>query len=549
MAGKRFAARTWEDMRIFQAAICFVVPSYRWRHGCRAWRNLKLDKSRLYSTNTRENFDWLLSVLQRLRPDLAQASANPDFLQSWLISSGINEYTLFKEHEFFKKFLNTPEAGMAITPLQDFVYKMRPDVSALFPLPEKAEDFRQWFFTHGIQEHGLTEMALKPEDLQTLSDVPAKKDADKRPFGVNLIGYAFGELGIGENLRMLARALKKACVPFAIIDFPPGGLPQKDRSMEEYVGADAPYSINIFCMTALETARCYLTRGRELFCGRYNIGSWHWELERWPEEWLDLSCLMDEIWVASNHVRASLQPFVDVPVHVMPLATDTGEIAPLARKDFGLPEDAYLFCFAFDFNSFMRRKNPEGALAAFQLAFPENENVGLVIKAHDHSGDNEQWEKLKEIAARDGRIHIIEKTMRRPETLALYKNCDCYLSLHRAEGFGLGMAEALLLGLDVIATGYSGNVDFCRNEEQAHLVDYQPAPLKAGDYPYWQGQKWAEPDLAHAARIMRACARNKRRHEPKSFAFSLDVAGERYKKRLQEIWQGEFGGEKTGPAR
>lgn len=147
------------------------------------------------------------------------------------------------------------------------------------------------------------------------------------------------------------------------------------------------------------------------------------------------------------------------------MAVEVGGISDLGRKDFNLPEDACLFCFSFDLNSSIHRKNPRACLNAFQKAFPVNEvterPVGLVIKCHKPKRANEQWDRLKEAAERDHRIFIVEETLSRPDLLALYKSCDCYLSLHRAEGFGRGMAEALLPGLEVIATGYSGNVDYC----------------------------------------------------------------------------------------
>lgn len=493
-----------------------------------------------FELDSPENFKWLLSLLRRMRPDIMETARNdPDHFLSWLVSSGTREYALLREHTYFRRYLNSVDARSGLTNLQALIYKARPDVRELFPLPAKTGWYLKWFQNYGIREHGLTAL-LEPPGQAPGDTAAVAGAAEARPFGVNLIGYAYGELGIGENLRMMARALKLVGVPFAILDFPPGpDVPQGDKSMSEHVGTEALYTINVFCMTAMEMARCYLKMGKSLFAGRYNIGCWHWELENWPDEWKDLPQLCDEVWLASEHVRKGLASCTQTPVRVMPLAIGIGEIATLSRKDFGLPEETFLFCYAFDFHSFYRRKNPQGALQAFLKAFPASErNVGLVIKAHKPPCENEDWERLKAIAREDGRIFIVEGTLPKPELLALYKNCDCYISLHRAEGYGMGIAEALLLGLDVIVTGYSGNMDFCRDVPQARLVDYDLVPLEPGDYIFGEGQRWAEPNLDHAALLMRECAHKKPGLENAAqFQFTLEAAGKRYRERLDAIWQ------------
>lgn len=226
----------------------------------------------------------------------------------------------------------------------------------------------------------------------------------------------------------------------------------------------------------------------------------------------------------------------------MPLAVEVGGISDLGRKDFNLPEDACLFCFSFDLNSSIHRKNPRACLKAFQKAFPVDEvterPVGLVIKCHKPKRANEQWDRLKEAAERDHRIFIVEETLSRPDLLALYKSCDCYLSLHRAEGFGRGMAEALLPGLEVIATGYSGNVDYCRGNPAAHLVDYKLVPVKKNEYPYGEGQCWAEADIGHAAALMRQCAAQAETARGGiEEIVGIKNAGKRYRARLKYLWQ------------
>ncbi|MCW5602695.1 glycosyltransferase [Nitrosomonas sp.] len=137
----------------------------------------------------------------------------------------------------------------------------------------------------------------------------------------------------------------------------------------------------------------------------------------------------------------------------------------------------------------------------------------------------------------NNRIHIIESTLPRPELLALYKACDCFISLHRAEGFGRGLAEALQLGLHVIATGYSGNVGFCQSP-YADLVNYRLIKLKKRQYPHSEGQVWADPDINHAAELMRrfVLAKRANRHHHAWPEFSAVAVGQRYKTRLETIY-------------
>jgi len=160
---------------------------------------------------------------------------------------------------------------------------------------------------------------------------------------------------------------------------------------------------------------------------------------------------------------------------------------------------------------------------------------------HTPKQPNEAWDNLKVLAARDSRIHIIEQTLDRPDLLSLYQTCDCFVSLHRAEGFGRGLAEALQLGLRVICTGYSGNLDFCHAPE-AELVDYRLVKVGQTQYPYAKGQYWAEPSIEHAAQLMQKVFSLPKLApssvQPREYfaEFSPLVVGKRYKQRLKEIY-------------
>lgn len=440
-------------------------------------------------------------------------------------------------------------------------------------MPEGTPAFKEWFYTHGLEEHDywdfltLKEKAqvlllpepwatrLKPLTQRVLPRAVRSAPFKKRDFGVNLIGYAFGRLGIGEDLRMAGKALLQAKVPMTMLDFPPGdNIDNNERSMESHVSETGEFAFNMFCLTAEETGRFYAERGRSQFLDRYNIGYWPWELGAWPKEWEMMLDLVDEVWVSTQHTYDALKPVCKKPLQLMPMAVELGPVKKFKsrnklRESFKLNTSAKLFCFAFDLNSYIDRKNPMACVQAFLKAFPKVDykanQVGLIVKVQKPRTYNEAWFELKQIARSDQRIRIIEQTLDRPTLLALYGACDCYVSLHRAEGFGRGMAEALQLGLHVICTGYSGNVDFCQ-PPYADLVNYRLVRVKKDQYPRASGQVWAEPNVRHAAQFMHQFYENteshaKRAHKPASTPmddsiFAPEVVGARYKKRLNEIW-------------
>lgn len=360
----------------------------------------------------------------------------------------------------------------------------------------------------------------------------------KYPFGVNLFGYARGELGIGEDVRLAAAALKASGIPCCIVDIKLGNhISQEDRSAEEWISDRPLYGINLFCQTGIEMTRFVSKEGLDVFEGRYTIGLWPWELPEWPESCRHTYACVDEIWGISEYTANAYHSFPG-PVRTMTLPVTTDESGPESRRDFGLPEEAYLYLFSFDLHSRTYRKNPLGLIRAFQKAFPNEgaDEVGLVIKVNHPESYFLDWMKIRQIAKRDPRIHLIEQRCRRPQVLALTKACDCYVSLHRAEGFGRGIAEALLLDRQIITTGFSGNMDFCK-EPRVALVRSKPIPMRSKEYFWSHGQQWADPDIDHAAELMREIRLTPRDTSSGQVDLSPAGVGARYAKRLNEIWE------------
>jgi hypothetical protein len=374
--------------------------------------------------------------------------------------------------------------------------------------------------------------------IEHIDTAPVVPSALSGSFGVNLYGYAHGELGIGEDIRQVAVALQSEGIPVCILNFKPGSnISQADRTADPLIVTNPKYGINVFCMTGIETTRYVCEKGLSALEGRYNIGLWPWELPDWPESCRHAYACVDEVWGISQYTAHAHRHAAPRPVLPMGLPVELGPLGAQTRKDFGLPSESYLFYFAFDINSNAARKNPEGLIKAFQMAFPKEgkDQVGLVLKISHPETGCKLWSKIRKIARRDRRIHLIEKTMRRPELLALFNACDCLVSLHRAEGFGRCIAEALLLDNQVITTGFSGNLDFC-HEPRVALVRHTMRSVEAKDYMWGEGQQWAEPDLDHAAELMRSIRKAPREVGAGNCDFSLDSVGQRYKSRLEEIW-------------
>jgi len=214
------------------------------------------------------------------------------------------------------------------------------------------------------------------------------------------------------------------------------------------------------------------------FQQRYTIGFWHWESSSFPREWHDRFALLDELWVASDFVRNTLAPLVSIPVRKMHIPIIITRPAVVCRSSLGLPEDRFIWLFVFDMQSYIERKNPHAAIEAYHRAFGARaHHTQLVIKAGHLEDYPDAAARLSADIESVGGM-LIRHSMKRSELSMLFAACDGYLSLHRSEGFGLTLAEAMMLGKPVVATGYSGNMDFM-TASNSYPVDYHLVELDA----------------------------------------------------------------------
>lgn len=323
------------------------------------------------------------------------------------------------------------------------------------------------------------------------------------PTGVNLIGWFRAALGIGESVRCMAKACDAAGLPAALIEMRLHCLnPHGDDTYAARLQPEPAHAINIFHLDPPVAESLDHHHGPALRANRYNIAYWAWELPEFPDAWVRQCAYFDEIWCPSEFVRQAIAAKVDLPVQAMPHAIDFPLPPADGRKRFGLSESRRLFLFAYDLNSYQERKNPLAVIAAYRRAFPDEQDVALVIKTQNPVRNAAAYQELQAAVAGLRQVTLITETLDRADVYRLEQACDVFVSLHRAEGFGLAVAECMFLGKPVIATNWSATAEFL-NESNGAPVRCQLTKLRETHGPYQAGQTWAEPDIDHAAEWMR----------------------------------------------
>ena len=424
----------------------------------------------------------------------------------------------------FFNWLNEPvdgkeRSGGAVTRLWYKIYSQRPDVQRAYPdvLGKDREAFLDWTLTGAKSEYKIDERLLpqngetavfapkKSRDVAsgaTATSMPQPAHSKTRPFGVNVAGYFGSEKGVGEAGRATVRALQAAAIPYVLNNFVDSGSLNEDSSFIDFE-EDNPFSVNLIHVNADQVPIFASGKGMTYFRGRYNIGCWFWELSDFPEEWYPSFEYFDEIWAASTFIQTALSRVSPIPVIRIPLSLvpEVQEPSRLDRAHFGL-SNSFVFLSMFDCDSRIERKNPLGVVEAFKMAFGENDRAVLFLKSAHANHNPSAFEAVQMAISEAKNIRMVDKVFSREELNGLLATCDCYVSLHRSEGFGLPIAECMRLAKPVIVTGYSGNMDFT-TPQNSLLVDYRLTTIDEDHGPYRKGCVWAEPDLKQAAELMR----------------------------------------------
>lgn len=405
----------------------------------------------------------------------------------------------------------------------------------------------------GFDLASLSFLSVTPEGNRVESAALPKPNDESAPVDVQIIGPFEKASGLGQATRLSRTALEQTDFSLNAVDFDldnptPEGF-SKVGILSDYKTA----KINLIHLNA-ESIPLVFAYAPDVFSESYNIGYFFWELNTPAScHYLGME-LLDEIWVSSEYGVSIYKPEAGKPVTSVGMCFE--DVPDLTRKEardyicrrFRLSGDEFVFLVAFDSFSFVQRKNPLGVLRAFQKAFDGIENVRLIVKTQNRESVSDQvqdriWKQVEALLESDSRIHVMNETVRYEDVLRLKKGSDCYISLHKSEGWGFGMIEAMNLKTPVVCTAYSGNLEFC-NDETAWLVDYEEQALTEDDYIFVRkGQVWAEPDVSHAATQLRAVYENPQLREAKTEAawqfvqehFDASAISQRYANRLQEI--------------
>ncbi len=436
-----------------------------------------------------------------------------------------------------------PDGPATLSRYELAIYRSRGDLHAAFPgLDDPAEvaRLRHWLATDGIAQEGLSPELLQAGQRAS-THRPVFAPAIALAEGVNVAGYLQAELGIGEAARLLVSALEAAGIDHATIDYG-RTLSRQQHAFAPRGDGRAPFDVNVVCVNADATPRFARDVGPTFFAGRHTAGYWFWELERFPASLHGAFAEVDEVWTATRFVASAVAAAGVRPVYRVPLPVQVGTLDPrFDRRHFDLP-DTFVFLFAFDFLSVIERKNPFGLIEAFTRAFRPDEGPMLVIKTINGHLRLTDLEQVRAATCGRADIRLVDAYYSRAEQHALTHLSDCYVSLHRSEGLGLTMAEAMSLGRPVIATAYSGNLDFMTHAN-SFLVDYTTSHVPAGVPAYPAGTPWAEPDLDLAAAYMRqvvddpaeAAARARRGRQDVATTFGAAAAGAAMAARLGAI--------------
>ncbi len=321
---------------------------------------------------------------------------------------------------------------------------------------------------------------------------------------IEVIGFFESYSGIGESARLCANALKDA------------GFKVKCTSVEKVFKKKSEFSwskagfyqdikplVRIFHLNPPMLPPVIFSLGFKRFIETYNIGYWAWELEDIPREWKKAIRYMNAIFTPSTFTSNAIQRNTNKSVYTVmhPVKVESAKINPLIRANLNIPKDAFVVSSIFSFGSALERKNPQALIQTFNLAFQHNENAFLILKSN--AGSEEEKREIQSLIAGNQKILLIDALWSKEDILGLIKTSNLYASLHRSEGFGLTIAEAMLLDVPVMVTNWSGSADFC-NKTYCSLIDCSLIPVESS-HPEFSGLSsltWADANVVQASNVL-----------------------------------------------
>ena len=406
-----------------------------------------------------------------------------------------------------------PAAPPGISHALAHVYEDRADVRGAFPdmAGEDRAAFMSWAATDGVNEEPLLAKLAAGGSIEATqatpggdAAAPAKPSMRLRgaPWGVNVIGEFESQDSGGEVARAIVSALDAGGIRALPVRT---RMQAADEPVTEYATAtpeQAPFTVNLLCLEPGLDAAFRQLNGPDLFAGRFSVGVWLWTLEQDPDRRSESFSILDEVWVPSSYSATALDGRASVPVHVIRIPVAMPRLRDRTRAELGMAPDQFLFHSRWDYRDGVELANPFAVVEAFAGVFAAGAGAGLVLDCLGSDHAPEAHERLRNAAAGHPDIRVLDGERSLSECRSVTALCDSYVSLHRATAFGLPIAEAMWLGKPVIATGYSGNLDYMTSDS-AHLVDHRVVAVGAGHEPHPADAVWAQPDVGHASALMR----------------------------------------------
>jgi len=368
-------------------------------------------------------------------------------------------------------------------------------------------------------------LAMEPQS-RTGRRSPARREQEVMDISapITVIGHPFANIGMGEQLRSCLRSLQSVLIDFRVIDV----FRISPRVDHEHLNLvlpletrELPAGIRIFHVNGDEIDNVLkgLSDGRMRFSSGFNILVPAWELPRYPDVWVDAVKKFDEVWAQSKFIQTSFSN-TGLDSHHIGQSVEVAHRPFLSRKYFGISESAFVFLNCFDLTSYASRKNPEAALGMFRTLKRRRpyDDIQFVFKVKN--GHNKATEWVAPLREEFKDVIFISQPLTSLENVSLIAACDCFVSLHRSEGFGRAPGEAMFLGRLAMATGWSGNMDYM-DPDSALLVNFELTSVPEGAYPHGAGQAWAEVDVDHSVHLALKVL------DDPSFARRLERAGRR----------------------
>lgn len=340
-----------------------------------------------------------------------------------------------------------------------------------------------------------------------LAPRPSSQPSPKPP--VTVLAPFSSSIGIGWGGRQNAKILDRAGFDTRLYDWTnalfSSDLPDSELLTTQQKPGTGP-GILLFHANPNHLPSLFLHLGSRSIAEKYVIGYSVWELPLLPPDWQRNLRFVHSIWCPSTFSAKAFRDATDKPVHVVPHCIDPPDGVAPDRERFGIARDIFAVLTAIHLGSGLSRKNPLASIRTFRSAFPNDHNAILLVKVSQADFYPDRMIEIRDAIQGATNILLIEDTLGEHDYWKLLQSIDAILSLHRSEGFGLIPAQGMAIGKLAIATGWAGNMDYM-SPENSLPVGYSLVPVNDPEGNYrTDGQVWAEPDIGHAAALLRQAA-------------------------------------------